>query len=143
METAFTPVASLAGGALIGTAAVLLMATLGRVMGATGILAGALLPGSLDQWGWRIAVLVGMVTGPLALALATGSSLTIQVPVSTGALVVGGLLVGIGVTLGAGCTSGHGVCGLARLSRRSLVAVLTFMGTTALTVFLLRHLIGS
>ena len=142
METAFTPVQSAAGGVLIGLAAVILMAGLGRVMGATGILAGAILPASRAEAGWRWAVLAGTVTGPLALALLTGALPEVTVPVSTPMLVVGGLLVGIGVTLGSGCTSGHGVCGLARLSPRSSVAVPVFMTATALTVFVLRHVAG-
>ena len=142
METAFTPVQSAVGGALIGLAAVILMAGLGRIMGATGILAGAVQPSSRDEALWRWAVLAGIVTGPLALALLTGALPEVTVPVSTPMLVVGGLLVGIGVTLGAGCTSGHGVCGLARLSPRSLVAVPVFMMATALTVFVLRHVAG-
>lgn len=142
METAFTPLASLVGGALIGAAAVLLMAGLGRIMGATGILAGALAPMSPRDWAWRAAVLGGMVSGPAVWGLVTGSYLEIQVPVGTGALVIGGLLVGVGVTLASGCTSGHGVCGLARLSQRSLVAVLTFMAASAATVFVLRHGLG-
>ena len=142
METAFTPLQSAAGGGLIGLAAVILMAGLGRIMGATGILAGAILPASRTEAGWRWAVLAGMVTGPLGLALLTGTLPQVTVPVSTPLLVVGGLLVGIGVTLGAGCTSGHGVCGLARLSPRSLVAVPVFMTATALTVFVIRHVLG-
>lgn len=143
METAFTPLQSTAGGALIGLAAVILMAGLGRIMGATGILAGAILPTSRAEAGWRWAVLAGMVTGPLALALLTGALPEVTVPVSTPMLTVGGLLVGVGVTLGAGCTSGHGVCGLARFSPRSLVAVPVFMIATALTVFVLRHVAGA
>ncbi len=140
METAFTPFASLGGGILIGLAATLLMLVSGRVMGATGILSGAI-------WGpqgrdWRIALLAGMVTGPLALLALTGSFPAIEVPVSTSAMVLGGALVGIGVTFGAGCTSGHGVCGMARLSTRSIVATLTFMLTTGITVYVVRHVLG-
>lgn len=149
METAFTPVASLGGGALIGAAAVLLMAGLGRIMGATGILAGALLPEAppgraqgRTERSWRIAVLLGMVSGPLLPGLLGGSWLEIEVPVSTAALVIGGLLVGTGVTLASGCTSGHGVCGLARLSARSLAAVLCFMATAGATVYAIRHGLG-
>jgi len=98
IETAFTPLASLAGGVLIGLSAVLLMLTSGRIMGATGILSGALFgPGARD---WRLALLAGMVSGPLAVMLLTGSFPVIQVPVTTAAMVVGGLLVGIGVSFG-------------------------------------------
>lgn len=142
METAFTPFQSLGGGALIGLAAVLLMLALGRIMGATGILAGVFAPASVNDLSWRLAVLAGMVTGPLAYLALTGGMPAVDVPVSTPMLIVGGLLVGVGVTFGSGCTSGHGVCGMARLSKRSIAATLTFMATTGLTVFLVRHVFG-
>lgn len=141
--TDFTPFQSLFGGSLIGLASVLLMLSMGRIMGATGILAGFLSPVSLQDWGWRAAILAGMVTGPLAFLLATGSMPAIDVPVSTPMLLVGGFIVGIGVTFGGGCTSGHGVCGNARLSTRSITATLTFMIATAITVYIIRHLIGA
>lgn len=141
--TAATPLASLAGGALIGLAAVLLMALHGRILGATGILTGALLPTGPGDRGWRVALLAGMVSAPMLQRLATGSWPVIDVPVPAPALLLGGLLVGIGVTLGGGCTSGHGVCGLARRSPRSIVATLTFMATCLATVFVLRHVIGA
>lgn len=140
--TEFTPWASLMGGGLIGLAAVLLMLVLGRVMGATGILTGFVLPSGPSDRGWRAAVLAGMATGPLIYLALTGALPVVDVPVSTGMLLLGGFIVGIGVTLAGGCTSGHGVCGLARLSPRSLVATLTFMAATFLTVFLLRHVLG-
>jgi uncharacterized protein len=143
METAFTPWSALAGGALIGLATVLLMLTLGRIMGATGILAGLLTPNMHPDTGWRLAVLLGMVSGPLAVLALTGQMPVIQVPVSLPMLLVGGILVGIGVTYGSGCTSGHGVCGMARLSRRSIAATATFMVTTGLTVFVIRHVLGA
>ena len=143
METIFTPYQSLAGGALIGVATVMLMATLGRVFGATGIVGGLLSPENGADWSWRAAVLAGMVSGPLAVLALTGEMPAVEVPVSTLALVVGGLIVGVGVTYGSGCTSGHGVCGLARLSPRSLVATLVFMASTAITVFLIRHVFGA
>lgn len=142
METLFTPFQSLAGGALIGLASVMLMATLGRIMGATGVLAGLFQPASLADWSWRAAVLAGMISGPVAVMLITGQFPTVQVPVSTTMLVIGGFIVGIGVTFGSGCTSGHGVCGMARLSPRSIVATLTFMLTTGVTVFVIRHVLG-
>ena len=142
MDTSFTPFASFAGGLLIGLAAMLLMATRGRVFGATGILAGFIAPSSSSDWAWRAALLAGMVTGPLAYLAVAGDFPAIQVPVSTPMMVIGGLIVGMGVTYGSGCTSGHGVCGLARISPRSIVATLTFMATTGLTVFLVRHVIG-
>ena len=141
--TEFTPWASLAGGALIGLAAVLAMALNGRILGATGILAGAVLGRKPGDTLWRWIMLAGMVSGPAALWLFTGTrpEVTVPDPVTMPALVIGGLLVGIGVCLGSGCTSGHGVCGLARLSRRSLVAVPTFMASTFATVYVLRHIL--
>ena len=142
IETAFTPVSALIGGALIGLSTVMLMALRGNVLGATGILAGFMNPQSSSDWAWRAAILAGMVTGPVAYMLATGAMPAIEVPVSKPMMVVGGILVGIGVTYGSGCTSGHGVCGLARFSRRSIVATVTFMAVTALTVFVVRHVVG-
>jgi uncharacterized membrane protein YedE/YeeE len=142
IETAFTPFQSLAGGVLIGLAAVMLMGTMGRVMGATGILAGILQPSNLSDWSWRVAVVLGMVSGPVAVLAITGQFPAVKVPVSTPMLVIGGFIVGIGVTFGAGCTSGHGVCGMARLSPRSIAATLTFMLTTAITVYVIRYVLG-
>lgn len=141
-ETAFTPWASLFGGVLIGVASTLLMLMLGRVMGATGVLAGLFQPVSRDDFVWRATLLAGMVTGPVVVWLMSGQMPTVDVPISTVALVIGGLIVGVGVTFGAGCTSGHGVCGMARLSPRSIVATLTFMAFTFATVFIIRHVIG-
>lgn len=142
MATEFTPLWSLSGGVLIGLGAILLMAFLGRIMGATGILAGALVPRSAREFSWRAVVLAGMISGPLVIFAMTGKMPEIQVPVSAMMTSIGGLLVGIGVTIGSGCTSGHGVCGIARLSRRSIAATLTFMAVTATTVYILRHVIG-
>ena len=142
-ETEFTPLQSLFGGLLIGLAAVALMASLGRIMGATGIVAGLLKPSSSSDAAWRVAILAGMVSGPLALSLLAGVPTPVEVPVSLPAMIVGGVLVGIGVTYGAGCTSGHGVCGMARLSPRSIAATLTFMATAGLTVYVTRHILGA
>ncbi|MCR9127148.1 MAG: YeeE/YedE family protein [Rhodobacteraceae bacterium] len=142
METDFTPFASLTGGILIGLAATLLMASLGRIMGATGILTGLIRPASADEFKWRAALLAGMVSGPVVVLLLTGQMPAVEVPVSVPMLVVGGMIVGLGVTFGGGCTSGHGVCGMARLSPRSIVATVTFMIFTAVTVFVLRHVVG-
>lgn len=141
MTTPFTPWLSLGGGALIGAAAVMLMAFHGRVAGISGILTGAVLPSSPDR-GWRLAFLAGAILAPAILAGLSG--LTIPFASSTPLvwLVVGGLLVGIGVNLGSGCTSGHGVCGLARLSARSFAATGTFMLVTGVTVFIIRHVLG-
>lgn len=140
--TSFTPWTSLMGGVLIGLASVLLMRTLGRIMGATGILSGFLVPVSGQDWAWRAALLAGMATAPAVMMVATGSMPAVQVPVSTAMLAVGGFLVGVGVVFGGGCTSGHGVCGMARLSPRSLAATLTFMLATGVTVYVVRHVAG-
>ncbi|WP_316013522.1 YeeE/YedE family protein [Roseobacter sp. HKCCA0434] len=142
METAFTPLVSLTGGLMIGAAAVLLMATLGRILGATGILGGLVLPEGRADFGWRATLVAGMVTAPILLAV-IGRPVAIDVPVSLPMLIGGGLLVGFGAAMGSGCTSGHGVCGMSRLSARSIVATLTFMATSAVTVFAIRHLIGA
>lgn len=142
IETAFTPGASLFGGVLIGVASTLLMLLMGRVMGATGILAGLFLPASREDFTWRAVLLAGMVSGPLVVWLVTGGMPAVQVPSSTMALLIGGFIVGIGVTYGSGCTSGHGVCGMARLSPRSIAATMTFMAVTFVTVFVIRHVIG-
>lgn len=136
----FTPLHSLLGGALIGLSAVLLMALHGRIAGMTGILSGVIPPVAPD-WQWRAIFLVGAILAPL-IYRATGGTIAFDVPVTSGALVVGGLLVGIGIHFGNGCPSGHGICGLARLSPRSLVAVLTFMATAFMTVYVTRHVIG-
>ena len=141
-ETQFTPWLSLAGGLLIGLSAVLLMLFHGRIMGATGILSGFVFPAGFRDWQWRAAVLAGMISAPLVYLAATGSQPTITVPVSLPMLIVGGFIVGIGVTFGSGCTSGHGVCGMARLSPRSIAATLTFMLATFVTVFVIRHMVG-
>ena len=112
-------------------------------MGATGILAGVVMPASVKDWMWRAAVLAGMMTGPWLFKWVTGALPVVDIPVSSVLTVVGGLIVGVGVTLGSGCTSGHGICGLARLSKRSLVAVLAFMASTIVTVYIVRHVIGA
>lgn len=142
IETEFTPYAAIIGGVLIGLASVLLMATNGRIFGATGILTGFFSPASSSDWAWRAVLLAGMATGPLAFFVFTGHLPAIQVPISTLQMVVGGVIVGLGVTYGAGCTSGHGVCGMARLSPRSIVATVTFMAATFATVYVMRHVIG-
>ncbi|UWQ17927.1 YeeE/YedE family protein [Jannaschia sp. M317] len=142
METAFTPLASLGGGLLIGLGAVLLMLGLGRIFGATGVLSGTVFVESRDEMMWRLALIAGMILAPGVIFLVTGVMPTLTVPVSPAMIVIGGVIVGLGASLGSGCTSGHGVCGLSRLSIRSLVAVPTFMATAAITVFLIRHVFG-
>ncbi|MGH1329665.1 MAG: YeeE/YedE family protein [Paracoccaceae bacterium] len=142
MITEFTPYAALLGGGLIGLASALLMIFQGRIFGATGILAGVITPASSSDWAWRAILLAGMISAPLAYAAVMGGFAPLDVPVSRASLMVGGVIVGIGVTLGSGCTSGHGVCGMARLSPRSIVATASFMTTTAITVYVIRHVIG-
>lgn len=139
--TEFTPWPSLFGGGLIGLAAVLLMAFHGRIAGMTGILSG-LVPPFSHEWSWRAAFLIGAIGAPALLVSATGVSVPFESPAPASWLVAGGLVVGIGVYFGSGCTSGHGVCGMARLSPRSIVATLVFMASTAITVFVVRHLLG-
>ncbi len=135
--TEFTPFLSFAGGLLIGLAAVLLMAFWGRIAGMSAIVIGVFPPLAAD-WGWRAAFLAGAIGAP-ALLQASGYTVSFSAPLSLTALVVGGVVTGLGVTFGSGCTSGHGVCGLARLSPRSIAATASFMAAAFVTVFLLRH----
>lgn len=141
MTTDFTPFASSIGGAILGVSAVLLMATHGRIAGISGIAVRMFPPYLEDGSVGRIAFILGLVAAPMAYALAAGELPASIIAASTAVLVVGGLLVGFGSVWGNGCTSGHGVCGLSRLSKRSFVAVLTFMATAAITVFITRHVI--
>lgn len=137
---AFTPFSSLAGGVLIGAAAVLLMATLGRIAGISGIL-GALVP-PVPGLAWRVVFVAGLALAPWVYRLFAEVSAP-QFSVSTPVLILAGLLVGFGSRLGSGCTSGHGVCGLSRGAPRSLAAVLVFMVTAMAVVALVRHLNGA
>jgi uncharacterized membrane protein YedE/YeeE len=137
----FTPVSAAIGGALIGLAAALLMLLTGRIAGISGILGGCLGTAGGDK-GWRLAFLGGLILAPLTGAV-TGYGLTTpQMPASFTVIIAAGLLVGFGTRLGSGCTSGHGVCGIARLSSRSLTATAVFMATAILVVALTRHLLG-
>ena len=136
----FTPGAALTGGLLIGLAAASFLLLNGRIAGISGILGGLLVPARRDIL-WRLAFLAGLVGTP-SLWLLFAELPPIQVDAGYPALIVAGLLVGIGTRYGSGCTSGHGVCGLSRLSPRSLVATLSFMATGFLTVFVIRHLMG-
>jgi uncharacterized protein len=136
----FTPIASLLGGALIGFSAVLLFALNGKIAGISGIV-GRLLTGARDDRAWRIAFLAGLVLGPLAAA-SLNVAFTPRIDAGIPVLVIAGLLVGYGTQLGNGCTSGHGICGLARFSPRSLTATLAFMAVAIATVFVTRHVIG-
>ena len=143
MTTDFTPWSALGGGALIGLSAVLLLWLHGRIMGATGILGGLLRLNDPRDWALRAAIIAGMATGPLVYFLMSGAAPEIGRPVSLTEVILGGLIVGIGVSYGGGCTSGHGVCGIARFSRRSLVATACFMATAIATVFVARHILGA
>ncbi|KQQ19472.1 hypothetical protein ASF53_24080 [Methylobacterium sp. Leaf123] len=129
---------SLGGGALIGASAALLLLTNGRIAGISGIVGGLFRPSGHD-FAWRAAFLIGLLLGPVAFRLGAGHWPEVRVDASWPLLVTAGLLVGYGTRLGSGCTSGHGVCGLARLSPRSFVAVGTFMAAAIITVFLVRH----
>jgi uncharacterized membrane protein YedE/YeeE len=137
----FTPLSAAIGGALIGLAAVMLMLLAGRIAGISGIAAGLLGIGSIDR-GWCIAFIAGLILAPVAAMLAGYAVPMPQMPASWIVLVAAGVLVGFGARLGGGCTSGHGVCGIARLSKRSIAATMIFMGTAVVTVALMRHVIG-
>jgi uncharacterized membrane protein YedE/YeeE len=127
------------GGVLIGLSAVLLMGFSGRIAGISGIVGGLLPPKPAEDRTWRLAFILGLVLAPLLMRLATGDS-GVGAPVAgLSVLLPAGLLVGIGTALGNGCTSGHGICGMARLSPRSAVAVACFVATAAATVFVMRH----
>ena len=139
--TDFSPVASLLGGALIGASAVMLMATHGRIAGISGIAVRLLPPYADNQFAGRLAFILGIVVAPLIVLLATGTAPLPTIGAGPALLAFAGLLVGFGSVWGNGCTSGHGVCGLSRLSVRSLVATLTFMATAMATVFLVRHVL--
>ena len=136
----FTPWHALAGGLLIGLAATLFILFNGKIAGISGILGGLLRPVKGDVL-WRIAFLLGLMISPLVFALFRPLP-DVTIDASNVTLVIAGLLVGLGTRYGAGCTSGHGVCGLSRLSLRSLVATLSFMAAGFLTVYIVRHLIA-
>jgi uncharacterized membrane protein YedE/YeeE len=137
--TSFTPVASLLGGALIGASAVMLMALTGRIAGVSGIAARLLPPYEDREFAGRLAFVGGLVATPVIVLLATGRLPVQTIEANAVRLVLAGLLVGFGSVWGNGCTSGHGVCGISRLSVRSLIATITFMATGFATVFIMRH----
>ena len=139
--TEFSIPFALMGGAMIGAAAALFLLVSGRIAGISGIVGGAIFPETKDL-GWRLAFIAGLVLGPLITGYIAGVTIVITPQESVPTLVVAGLLVGFGTRLGNGCTSGHGVCGLARGSRRSVAATATFFLTAIITVFLSRHIIG-
>lgn len=136
----FTPWSALAGGVLIGLAAAMFVLLNGRIAGISGVIGGLFKPVKGDV-AWRAAFVLGLVGAPVVHGLFAAVP-TPQIEAQFGALVVAGLLVGIGTRYGSGCTSGHGVCGLARLSPRSLVATAAFMGAGFATVFVARHVLG-
>lgn len=145
--TTFTPIEGLLGGALIGISSALWLWLYGRVTGISGILAGLTLDRLPGERGWRLVYLVGMVIGALLYTWLVrhglpGVHFSVELQVSWPSMVVAGLLVGYGTRMGNGCTSGHGVCGIARLSKRSMVATATFMAFGFLTTFVMRHVLG-
>jgi uncharacterized protein len=137
---AFTPWPALIGGLLIGLAAAMFALLNGRIAGISGILGGLLKPARGDTF-WRVAFIGGLIAAPLVYR-GFAALPALQIDAGYVALVAAGLLVGVGTRYGSGCTSGHGVCGLSRLSPRSLVATLTFMGAGFVMVFVLRHVLG-
>ena len=138
----FTPYPALAGGALIGLSASLLMLLNGRIAGISGIIGRALPPHQRGDIGWRLFFLTGLLLGPLSSRLVVGNSDNIRIDTPLPVLIIAGLLVGYGTSLGSGCTSGHGVCGLARLSPRSAAATLIFMFVAGITVYIVHHWLG-
>ncbi len=139
----FTPYSALAGGALIGLAAALLMLFNGRIAGISGIIGNLLPPYQRSNVGWSLFFLGGLLLGALSSRLFDKNLTDIRIDMPLPVLLIAGLLVGYGTGLGGGCTSGHGVCGLARLSPRSAVATVVFMVVAGITVFIVRHLIGT
>ena len=137
----FTPSAALAGGLLIGLAAALLLSFNGRIAGISGIMGGLLARPRAEEFGWRAAFVLGLLLAPALYRLFADLPES-RIDAGWATLVAAGLMVGYGSRLGSGCTSGHGVCGLSRLSPRSLVATLTFMAAGFVTVFVARHMLG-
>jgi uncharacterized protein len=137
----FTPLASGLGGALIGAASALLLVFNGRIAGISGIVGGLVDGHARGDRGWRVIFLAGLLVGGVVLGVVLPSALQPS-PVALPMVAAAGLLVGLGTRVGSGCTSGHGVCGISRMSARSLVATVTFMATGMATVFVVRHLLG-
>lgn len=140
MHTEFTPLSAALGGMLIGLAAAAMLAFNGRIAGISGIL-GGFLQGA-EGWRWRGLFLFGMLLGGLVLLIVAPASMPAAAIDSPVLLIVAGLLVGFGTRLGGGCTSGHGVCGISRLSARSIVATIIFMGAAMVTTFVMRHVVA-
>lgn len=141
--TPFTPLAGLAGGILIGLSAVVLMVAYGRIAGLSGIFGGLLTLRLNEEFSWRAVFIAGLLVGAAVMPF-LGVFDPASIVFSGGPFLIaaGGLLVGFGTAIGAGCTSGHGICGLSRLSPRGIAATLTFMGVAVATVFLIRHVLG-
>ncbi|TFW61364.1 YeeE/YedE family protein [Bradyrhizobium sp. MOS001] len=139
IATPFTPMASLLGGALIGLSAVLLMWATGRIAGVSGIAARLFPPYEDREFAGRLAFVAGLIAAPILVRIVSGSLPAQSIAAGTPVLIVAGLLTGFGAVWGSGCTSGHGVCGLSRLSLRSLVATITFMSAGIATVYVMRH----
>ena len=137
----FTPYTALAGGLLIGLSATIMLVFNGRITGISGITAELLSPKS-GEWFWRLLFLLGTVLGAVLFNQFFPGAFVLPEDYPYGLLIVGGLLVGIGTRMGSGCTTGHGICGISRLSRRSFVATCIFMTAGGITVFILRHVIG-
>jgi uncharacterized protein len=137
----FTPVSAAIGGVLIGLSAVLLMMFTGRIVGVSGIVAGLINPQTSDR-SWRAVFVAGLIAAPIAAMLVGYGVPKPQMPESYITIVVGGLLIGFGSRLGSGCTSGHGICGIARLSQRSIVATGVFMVAAIIVVALTHHVVG-
>lgn len=138
----FTPVSSLAGGMLIGLSAAMLLLFTGRIAGISGIAGGLLTNAPRSELSWRGSFLAGLLVGGVAMALLSPELFVVALDRSALAFAAAGLLVGFGTRLGNGCTSGHGVCGIGRLSTRSIVATLTFLATGAATVYVVEHVLG-
>ena len=136
----FTPVSGLLGGVLIGIASALMLLFSGRITGISGIVGGLLIPKGSEA-AWRAVFVVGLLLGAAIYMLVAGGAGLVRIETSVPVLIFAGLLVGFGTRFGSGCTSGHGVCGIGRLSTRSITATLVFMGVAAITVFLVRHVV--
>lgn len=138
----FTPVSALIGGVLIGIAATLLLLFNGKILGVSGIIAQAISK-PVSQSVWNLMFLVGLILGTILYRIVSEDRLSISIEASIPILIFAGLLVGFGTNLGSGCTSGHGVCGIARFSKRSIVATITFMISGVMTVYIVKHIVGS
>ena len=137
----FTPLSAAVGGVLIGVATALLLLANGRIAGISGIVGGLLVPKS-GETGWRLMFIIGLWIGAIAFILARGAPFAVAIDLPWPAMVAAGLLVGLGTRMGSGCTSGHAVCGIARFSKRSIVATGVFLASAIATVFVTRHVVG-